>query len=215
MSNCKQKASKYILQIKFDAVSNMVLICIPAKAIERAAFEQSTGTFSVEGDVFDRFNNIKAYLLANSLQSSLRINVTNINIIILIFLHGFVASSWVVVSVNVAVHQTLVGLYDTKHRSGSSSPAPSSSRSQRGNECICHLKGTYGTSVEPVKQWLITVCVELCSLQWVKRKSLNYRALRFDKDQTLNFIVHTLKVCVHPVKKTKKPPKKQKTFIYG
>lgn len=170
MSNCKQKASKYILQIKFDAVSNVVLIHNPAKAIERAAFEQSSGTFSVECDIFDRFNDIKTHLLANGLQTSFGININNIIIITLIFLHKFVASSWVVVSVNVAVHQTLVGLHDTKHRSGSSSPAPSSSRSQRGNECICHLKGTHGTSVEPVKQWLITVCVELCSLQWGKRK---------------------------------------------
>ena len=52
MRNYKNKASKYILQIKFDTV-NVVLIYKPAKAIEGATFDQSPGTFSVQGDIFD------------------------------------------------------------------------------------------------------------------------------------------------------------------
>lgn len=43
-------------------------------------------------------------------------------------------------------------------------------QSRRGNECICHLKGTHGNSAEPVKQWLIIPVSALSfNLQWGKK----------------------------------------------
>lgn len=62
-------------------------------------------------------------------------------------------------------------------------------QSQRGSEYVCHLGGTHGTSVDPVKQYLISVCIRMQPSvggkpSAVQRKGFNYSATAFDKGQT-------------------------------